>query len=1171
MSRASFDFLLDGGKAGEEIRNFNWNNTSLGSPEGWPEPLKVTLRLVLNSAVPMQILWGKDFIHFYNDLYFPILESMGKKSLIGLSGQQAFAEVWDNVGFMLEDTLEGKPVFQKDFCLNFQKEGEIVKCYFDFSYTPIKLYDGSVGGVFVNVNETTEKVLAIKEIVDSNEKFQFALNAAELGSFEYDLVNKYFFLSERARQIFGFEKDTIIKPKDVFNCLQIEEEEIIRNTFKALKDFAGKNKFDLKLAIGKCQSNAEVIVKAFGMLLYDLAGKPIKFSGTLQDITTEENNRKALIDREQNLQDLFKKAPVAFCLLKGSDFIVEMANDKMLELIKRDSSELINKPADSTFSPSVIKQLIPALQSVYLTGNSFIGNEYPLKVTRNETVELAYVNFIAQYQKGFERIIVVATDVTDQVLYRKNIEENERLFHEMANSLIQKVWSIDKDENIIFLSDRWEEYSGTKHSKDYFINMVHPLDIPQSYTDWELAKSSKSPFSSVIRLKNKFGEYRWHEGYANPTFNIDGEVEKWIGTYSDIHEKKLAEESLKLQSLVLESMDEGVCVWDENGYILFTNHTQNEMFGFKDGELLGKHVSLLGSKTVDGNALDNIFSLIEEKGFWTGRFASQAKCGKEFITQAQVNSIDLNGKKMLVSVQRNITDELKRNAELSRFKYMVDNFTDPVILVKEDGKFAYLNNMALKHWHYTEEDAKKLTIFDIFPGYSVKKFDTAFELAQHSELSHFELNIAIGQGTIHPVELSMSGLMLEGVPYLFAAIRDITERKKTEMRLALSLKQFREMAETMPQFVWTADESGTLNYFNKAVFEYSGLTEKELLGDGYLKMVHEQDQELNIEKWTNSVEKGEPFMLEHRFRRSDGEYRWMLSRAVSQKNKDGEIELWVGTSTDIHDRKLKADILEESVESRTIELKKVNARLKQSNSELEQFAYVASHDLQEPLRKIKTFASLMVEGSMNYSESENNYLQKIISSSERMTVLINDVLNFAKLTHDEKTFSEVDLNEIIDNVKMDLELQIKAKNVLINSDVLPVINAIPIQMNQLFFNLMSNSLKFGKPDEQLKIDIKFRDLSSEEVKDITGINEKNKFFEINFTDNGIGFNQIYADKIFNIFQRLNNRSFSGSGIGLALCRRIVIYQGGAIYATGKENEGAEFHIVLPYKNVKTED
>ena len=1165
MENNFFDFLEGGGKVGEEIRNFNWENTTLGSPVNWPDSLKITLRLILDSTVPFQILWGKDLIHFYNDSYIPILESIGKSSLIGLTAKNSFPDIWDKIEHLLADTLKGNSVFKKDYEFIFNKNGKQVKCYFDFSYNPIKLSDGKVGGVFVSVNETTEKVLAVEDNKDSNERLLFALNAAHLGSFEYDLENNILFLTERARDIFGFEKNQLVNPDDIFECMLPSEIQKIKSTFKTLYSPSEENKFDLKIVINKAFKNEELIIRTVGILLLNAAGKPVKFSGTIQDVTKEELNSRRIKDSEKNFQDLFKNAPVAFCTLKGPDFIVEMINDKMLDLIKRDPKVLINKPAISVFSESVINQLIPPLQSVYSTGKQFIGNEFPLRGLKRESKEIVFVNFIAQYQKAIDRIIVVATDVTDQVLYRKNIEKNEHEFHELANSLIQKVWSVDYNENGIFISDRWREYAGDNFTTEHFLNLVHPFDLDVLNKDWKKAKESKLFFSSVVRLRNKSGEYRWHDGYANPILNTNGEIEKWIGTYSDIHEKKLAEESLKLQGLVLETMDEGVCVWDENGYIIFTNPIQDSTFGFEPGELLGKHISILNSINIDNNTLVEISDAIEKNGSWTGRYLCQSKSGEEFVTQAQINTIDLNGTKMLVSIQRNITEELKRNLEISRFKYMVDNFNDPVVLITADAQFVYLNNTALKVWGYNEEIVKDLTIFDIFPGYSKKKFETAFEMAQHSELPHFELNLVNGYGESFPVELSMSGLMLGDVPYLFAAIRDISDRKKAEMQLALSLKQFREMAETMPQFVWTADSTGSLNYFNKVVFEYSGFQEKDLLGDGYVKMVHKEDMEKTLELWNNSVKTGNAYMIEHRFKRNDGEYRWMLSRAVAQKNKNGETESWVGTSTDIHDRKLKGDLLEQSVESRTIELIKVNARLKQSNSELEQFAYVASHDLQEPLRKIKTFASLMLESSNVAPDNDNHYLQKIISSTERMSVLINDVLNFAKLTHDEKTYDEVNLNEIVNNVKLDLELQIKSKNVSIKCDELPVIKAIPIQMNQLFFNLMSNSLKFGKADEPLIIEIKYRKLTQKEIKNISGLNDSKDYFEILFKDNGMGFDQSYAEKIFNIFQRLNNRSFSGSGIGLALCRRIVIYQGGTIFANSSENKGAEFHIILPYE------
>ncbi|MEO5966953.1 MAG: PAS domain-containing protein, partial [Ferruginibacter sp.] len=529
MGEAILDFLQGGGTTGEEIRNFDWENSSLGSPETWPAELKFSLKLVLNSAVPMQIMWGKNFIHFYNDYYLPILKNMGKNSMIGVSGRDSFADVCDHSYSKLESTMQGKPLYEKDFEFTFVKEGEIVKCYFDFSYNPIILENKTVGGIFITVNETTDRVNAIRNTISSNERFQFALNAADLGSFEYDLIRKNLILSDRTRQIFGFKPDEAINAQSIYNCMESKYVENAKNSFTSLT-INSKDKFILNFEIKKADTQEKINIKCYGMLIQDTNGINIKFYGTVQDITADENNRKSLQESEQNLKDLFKNAPVAFCILKGKDFIVEMANDKMLKLIKRNPAELINKSADSSFSPSVIKQLIPALESVYNSGESFVGNEYPMKIWKNNVQEIGYVNFIAQKQEGTDRVIVVATDVTDQVLYRKNIEKNEQQFHEMANSLSEKVWSVDNNDDNVFISERWKEYSGSESSKDLFFELVHPSDVDKLIENWAYAKTNKIAFRSEVRLKSKEGEYRWHFGNANPIINELGEVEKWVGT-----------------------------------------------------------------------------------------------------------------------------------------------------------------------------------------------------------------------------------------------------------------------------------------------------------------------------------------------------------------------------------------------------------------------------------------------------------------------------------------------------------------------------------------------------------------------------------------------------------------------------------------------------------------
>ncbi len=178
--------------------------------------------------------------------------------------------------------------------------------------------------------------------------------------------------------------------------------------------------------------------------------------------------------------------------------------------------------------------------------------------------------------------------------------------------------------------------------------------------------------------------------------------------------------------------------------------------------------------------------------------------------------------------------------------------------------------------------------------------------------------------------------------------------------------------------------------------------------------------------------------------------------------------------------------------------------------------------------------------------------------------LISDLLNFSRLAKDGNPCSEVDLEAVVENVRTDFELVVQQKNATITCGKLPVIEAIPLQVNQLFYNLVGNSLKFSRPGQAPVITISARDFPPAEVKKFPSLTAGVDYVEIIFRDNGIGFRQEYAEQIFTIFQRLNDRqAYSGTGIGLALCRKIAVNHHGEIFAISKENEGAEFHVILP--------
>ncbi|ACU61207.1 ATP-binding response regulator [Chitinophaga pinensis] len=249
-----------------------------------------------------------------------------------------------------------------------------------------------------------------------------------------------------------------------------------------------------------------------------------------------------------------------------------------------------------------------------------------------------------------------------------------------------------------------------------------------------------------------------------------------------------------------------------------------------------------------------------------------------------------------------------------------------------------------------------------------------------------------------------------------------------------------------------------------------------------------------------------------------------------------------------------AEELEKKVEARTSELLR-------KNSELEQFAYIASHDLQEPLRKIRTFSELL-QKSLQKGNPVNNYFDKIQSSAERMTQLIKDVLDYSRLSNTEEKFVPIDLNTILQQVKGDFDLLIEQKQATIKSNTLPVVKGIPLQLQQLFTNLIGNSLKFC--ENQPLISIFASPLPAPEIPFYPGLQEDISYVKLEFSDNGIGFEQQFAERIFAIFQRLNERKvYAGTGIGLALCKKIVENHHGIIRANGKLNEGATFTVILP--------
>lgn len=331
----------------------------------------------------------------------------------------------------------------------------------------------------------------------------------------------------------------------------------------------------------------------------------------------------------------------------------------------------------------------------------------------------------------------------------------------------------------------------------------------------------------------------------------------------------------------------------------------------------------------------------------------------------------------------------------------------------------------------------------------------------------------------------------------------------------------------------------------------------------FANAVHEEDQPRRLKAHEESLRTGRLF-YEVRVVRGDQSIRWVrVNGQVMYDNEHKPLRL-LGVAQDITEQRAFTDEMTRLVQERTKELHTTNERLERSNSDLEQFAYVTSHDLQAPLRKIQVYASKIMQGNERNPRSAVD-LEKISAAANRMRSLINDLLNYSRLSNTGIPFQEIDLNEVLSQVLSDFELNIAQKNAIIRTDRLDTIHAVPLHMNQLFINLFGNALKFARKDVQAVVTIKGNKLAEEKKENFPSLLPGREYYELVFSDNGIGFDQVNADKIFTLFHRLNSQSdYGGHGIGLALCSKVVNYHQGLIRAESIINEGSNFTVILPY-------
>ncbi|MDA6072310.1 PAS domain-containing protein [Flavobacterium sp. AC] len=1149
---------------------------------------------IMQAPVAMCVFRGKNHIvEIANEQMIRLWRTTAEKVL----NKPIFEALPDTKSQYLENLLDnvyntGQKFIANEELVKFLRNGKIEDTYINFVYEALTESDGTISGVVGIAIEVTTQVVSRSKVEESEQKVR---ELVENAPFPIALYVGPEMIVELANdsiiKVWGKGNDVIGKSfKDVVpeldNQLVFEQINEVLNTGKSFHTQNTPLDLTVDGNLGTYYFNYSLTP------IYDVNGNIYGVMNTGVDLTDLNLAKKKIEESEQNLRSMVLQSPIGICVLDAETLISEIVNDSFIEVAGKSREEIAGKHYWKSFAEVKSCYEIP-LQKVVTDGTPFYANEVEMLLIRHGKKEKVYVTFVYAPLKNIEgkvtKIAIWVLDNTPQVIARQKIEEADKRFRntvkqapvgitilrgpdhmvEMANEAYLKL--VAREEKTFVGKPLFESLPEVKETVSSLLKDVFNTGIP--YHGNEVAVPI-----------NRYGNHEifYFDFLYHPLKEENGEISGIIAIATEVSEKVEARKKIELNeerlNIIVEASELGT--WElaiKTKDLQYSKRYLEIVTGYKEEESL-THAQLLSHIHPDDlhireKAFKESIALgtiqYEARVIWDDQSVHWVEAkGKLFYD-------DENNPEKLLGTVRDITDEKNHQQELEasekRFRKLVMESPVPkAILRGKDMTIEMANAALLKNiWRKNESDVQGENILNVFPELKKQKYARLLNEVYttgnvHSESeslfylnngnTEYKMYIDFEYAPMREIDNNISGIKM--------TVIDVTEKVETRKKIEESEKRFRSLTESIPQLIWETDEKGNALFTSGKWFEYTGVIPT---GEAAWKsMIHPDDFDENSKIWNNSLATGELYRTDVRVLRKDGTYRWHAVIGEPVLNKDNKIIKWVGAFTDIQTEKAFTQELEKQVTARTKELEQKNIELEQMNKELQSFAYISSHDLQEPLRKIQTFATQITEKeSKNLSDYGKDKFQRMQNAAQRMQTLINDLLSYSRTNIQERKFEKVNLSQIIDEVKEDLKEELEQKNAKIESNETSEVSIIPFQFRQLLYNLASNSLKFSKPDVNPIIKIKSKFAKGAALNN-DALSKETEYCHISISDNGIGFEPQYSKKIFEVFQRLHGKlEYTGTGIGLAIVKKIVENHNGFITAEGEQNKGATFDIYIP--------
>jgi len=872
---------------------------------------------------------------------------------------------------------------------------------------------------------------------------------------------------------------------------------------------------------------------------------------------------------------------------------------------------LMGQPAPTVLT-GLWSTLQPAFEQV-LNGKGVTLPDVLLSIIRNGNTEMAGFTF------SCIPLLNETGETGGMLVTASEKAPTEHYFRRLADTIPVMLWITRPDGYCTYVNQKWYDYTGQQPGQvpgNGWITVVHPDDQEQMTNSFEEANINRIPFNLEYRIRAADGKYRWILDSGSPMFNKQGVFEGFIGTVIDIDNRKLAEEAVAQSARrfrqLADSMPQIVWTATADGYVDYYNKQWYLLIG--EENQFGDESFLMHVHPDDKErCIESWHEVVRTGEPYEIEFRFRVKHANAygwFLVRALPIKNDTGqiikwfGTCTDIDDVKRIEQTLRESEE--RFRIVVDSAPVMVWMSDIQKRFTFFNkrwleftgrSMELELWNGWKEG---ILPEDLVNAWAV--FEAAFEARRDFEVEFRQKRYdgqyrwVVCHGTprfgydgaflgyigssidIH--ERKASRLELEHL--VAERTHEISDKNKALEETTRELKEMNQQLELRHEELRQSEErylrmtnevadyaiillskEGLIENWNKGAEKIKGYTADEIVGKHFRLFYRKEEQESHLAERLIEEAIGNGSSTYEGWRvRKDGSTFWGYTVITALHDDKNDIIGFSKVTRDLTERKIAEDQLKMYAE----QLEQKNRELERSNTELSSFSYVASHDLQEPLRKIQAFGNLIqTRDAGNLSDMSKDYFDRMVKAAIRMQNLIDSLLEFSRTTTARRNFEPTDLNELLDEVKKEMAHRIEETNAVIMAEHLPTLSIIPFQFRQLLSNLISNSLKYAKAGTTPVINISATYIKAFHLHEKAAIPDKD-YYKFKVADNGIGFEQEYAEKIFDLFQRLHGRNeYSGSGIGLAICKKIVENHNGFMKAEGSPSGGATFYFFIPVK------